>query len=288
MNLDRVNNLIKEALQKPLKEEKGCKCGCNDCNKAIVLKESKVSHLLSEELKYHIDNKIPLHETEFRIGSDAHLSLIREARKLYSRNVIDVNDSDKFIIESNLGHFGEFKGSVVPLDLPMLNEKGEEDSEKYSKHLDLYSKILKAIDEVDENLSYKELSSAVAKILKDQYGSHNIKPFIDDLQNKLDSSLKEAEYKGRDVDLNKPMRSSGPKKYKVYVKNDKGNVIQVNFGDVKGGLKSKINDPEARKAFADRHNCDQKKDKTKAGYWSCNLPRYAKLLGLGGNMNTFW
>jgi hypothetical protein len=147
------------------------------------------------------------------------LSLIREARKLYSRDLIDVNESDKFVLESNLGHFGEYKNEMVPLDLPMLNE---------------------------------------------------------------------AEYKGRDVDLNKPMRSSGPKKYKVYVKNDKGNVIQVNFGDVKGGLKSKINDPEARKAFADRHNCDQKKDKTKAGYWSCNLPRYAKLLGLGGNMNTFW
>lgn len=100
--------------------------------------------------------------------------------------------------------------------------------------------------------------------------------------------IKEAEYQGRDVELNKPKRSSGPKKYQVYVKNDKGNVIKVNFGDQKGGLTAKINDPEARRAFADRHDCKSKKDKTKAGYWSCNLPRYWKALGGGEDMNTYW
>lgn len=100
--------------------------------------------------------------------------------------------------------------------------------------------------------------------------------------------IKEAEYQGREVELNKPKRSSGPKKYQVYVKNDNGNVIKVNFGDEKGGLTAKINDPEARRAFADRHDCKSKKDKTKAGYWSCNLPRYWKALGGGEDMNTYW
>jgi hypothetical protein len=100
--------------------------------------------------------------------------------------------------------------------------------------------------------------------------------------------LNEAEYQGRDVELNKPSRSSGPKKYQVYVKNDSGNVIKVNFGDAKGGLTAKINNPDARKAFADRHDCKNKKDKTKAGYWSCNLPRYWKALGGGEDMNTYW
>jgi len=100
--------------------------------------------------------------------------------------------------------------------------------------------------------------------------------------------INEAEYQGREVELNKPKRSSGPKKYQVYVKNDKGNVIKVNFGDEKGGLTTKINNPEARKAFADRHDCKNKKDKTKAGYWSCNLPKYRKALGMGDNMNTYW
>jgi hypothetical protein len=100
--------------------------------------------------------------------------------------------------------------------------------------------------------------------------------------------IKEAEYQGRDVELGKPQRSSGPKKYQVYVKNDSGNVIKVNFGDAKGGLSAKINDPEARRAFADRHDCENKKDRTKAGYWSCNIPKYAKALGLSKGGNYYW
>lgn len=104
-------------------------------------------------------------------------------------------------------------------------------------------------------------------------------PIVDDL-------LSEAEYHGKEVQLNKPMRG-GSKKYYVYVKNDKGNVIKVSFGDT-SGLKEKISDPEARKSFAARHQCDLKKDKTKASYWSCNLPRYAKALGLSGGGNFYW
>lgn len=91
------------------------------------------------------------------------------------------------------------------------------------------------------------------------------------------------------VELNKPKRNGGPgKKYYVYVKNDKGNVIKVSFGDVKGGLTAKISDDAARKSFVARHNCDQKKDKTKAGYWACRLPYYAKDLGLSGGGKFFW
>jgi len=88
--------------------------------------------------------------------------------------------------------------------------------------------------------------------------------------------------------LNKPMRdSSGGKAYKVYVKDPKTKKIKtVRFGS--GGLRAKINDKKARNAFAKRHKCSTKKDKTKAGYWSCRLPRYAKLLGLKSNFGGFW
>jgi hypothetical protein len=88
--------------------------------------------------------------------------------------------------------------------------------------------------------------------------------------------------------LNKPMRdSSGGKAYKVYVKDPKtGNIKTIRFGS--GGLRAKINDKKARNAFAARHKCSTKKDKTKAGYWSCRLPRYAKLLGLKSNFGGFW
>jgi len=90
-------------------------------------------------------------------------------------------------------------------------------------------------------------------------------------------------------ELNKPKRSAGPSKYVVYVKNPKtGNVMKINFGDKKGGLSSKINDRDAARNFASRHNCDTKTDKTKAGYWSCRLPKYAKDLGLKGGGSYFW
>jgi len=88
--------------------------------------------------------------------------------------------------------------------------------------------------------------------------------------------------------LNKPMRdSSGGKAYKVYVKDPKtGNIKTIRFGS--GGLKAKINNKKARDAFSKRHKCPTKTDKTKASYWSCRLPRYAKLLGLKSNFSGFW
>ena len=90
-------------------------------------------------------------------------------------------------------------------------------------------------------------------------------------------------------ELNKPKRSSGKKKYVVYVKNPAtGNVKKIEFGDEKGGLTSKINDREAARSFAARHNCDTKTDKLSPGYWACRLPKYAKELGLKGGGNYFW
>ena len=83
----------------------------------------------------------------------------------------------------------------------------------------------------------------------------------------LPIALKEAEYQGREVDLNKPKRSSGPKKYKVYVNNDKGNVVKVNFGDK--NMRIKKSNPARRKSFRARHNCDNPGPRWKAKYWSC-------------------
>ena len=94
----------------------------------------------------------------------------------------------------------------------------------------------------------------------------------------------------KEPELNSPKRNSGPgKKYVVYVRNPKtGNVKRIEFGDEKGGLSSKINDKDAAKSFAARHNCDTKNDKMSPGYWSCRLPWYAKQLGLSGGGKYFW
>lgn len=98
--------------------------------------------------------------------------------------------------------------------------------------------------------------------------------------------LFEAEYQGKTVQLNKPKRG-GPKKYYVYVKNPKtGKIKRVTFGSTE--LSVKIQDPERRASFAARHKCADRKDKTKASYWSCRLPRFAKSLGLSPVSATWW
>lgn len=172
---------------------------------------------ISENMKYHVDNNIPILENIFRPYSKSFYDLIKEARELFDGGKIEISEHDKHLFETtDLGYFGEFEGQIVPLDLPIEN-----------------------IEEINE-----------------------------------------AEYKGKKVNLNKPMRSSGPKKYKVYVKNPKtGNIKVVNFGDVKGGLSAKVSDPKARKRFASRHQCHLKKDRTTPGFWSCRINRYANIFG---------
>jgi len=83
----------------------------------------------------------------------------------------------------------------------------------------------------------------------------------------------EAEYQGRKVKLGKPMQGD-TKKFKVYVKNDKGNVVKVNFGHGGSSAKGKTmkirkSNPKARKSFRARHNCDNPGPRHKARYWSC-------------------
>jgi hypothetical protein len=177
---------------------------------------------ISENVMYHLDNNMDFTKNIFRFGSESFYSLLEEVRDLYDSDIIKLYGIDEELFNNtDIGRWGLYENSRVPLDIPMLNE--------------------------------------------------------------------EATYKGKSVNLNKPMRSDGKKKYKVYVKNPKtGNVMVVNFGDVKGGLTAKINNPEARKRFAQRHDCANKRDKTKPSYWSCRLPRYANQLGLSGGGNFYW
>ena len=491
-----------------------CKCGCNTCETKIrgpLLTESKVKPLLSEGLNYHINKKIPLFETVYRIGSNKHLSLIKEARKMYSRGIIDLCEEDEDLIKTNIGEFAIYEGEVVPLDLPMINEKGAattwEDGEgnkvtlqdildmtknipqkdyptkkltklvlnwddnpeelkrieqveiskqypilimvdeagkiqwildgnhraqkalraktetipaklikpsmldaKAKKVLlgvvdegvldeaELTPKEQKIVDDILKELSESDVNTYLSKIknyakkglltlamissiasglqaqgipqndidtitqnsieliqqkdivdseseslLKDSLSKKQYKELKKEAKemgayitavrgtnrNALASqanmqakvynkqgtikvedtktfsidgkylyimfykvnSLNEAEFKGKDVKLNKPKRG-GSKAYYVYVnsgkktKDGKVKAKKVSFGS--GGLRAKIKNKDARQAFAKRHRCSEKKDRTKASYWSCNLPRYASALGLGSNMNTFW
>ena len=94
----------------------------------------------------------------------------------------------------------------------------------------------------------------------DFFEAYGVKYFNEDEQ------IDEAEYQGRKVSLGKPTRGD-VKKFKVYVKNPKGNVVKVNFGDP--NMKIRKSNPGARKSFRARHNCDNPGPRHKARYWSC-------------------
>ena len=94
-----------------------------------------------------------------------------------------------------------------------------------------------------------------------------LKSYTSELQEANCNCVYEAEYQGREVKLGKPMRGD-VKKFKVYVKNPKtGKVVKVNFGDP--NMRIKKSNPERRKSFRARHNCDNPGPRTKARYWSC-------------------
>jgi len=100
---------------------------------------------------------------------------------------------------------------------------------------------------------------------------YDIKEFCEFMK-EYKADMNEAEYQGRKVKLGKPMRGD-VKKFKVYVKNPQGNVVKVNFGHKGKGnektMKIKKSNPERRKSFRARHNCDNPGPRHKARYWSC-------------------
>lgn len=119
-------------------------------------------------------------------------------------------------------------------------------------------------------VSKKEATSLERASSQGSWFSRKIKPLKPAMR--IDESTASAgtgEYKGRSVKLEKPFRlpKGSKKKFGVYVKNDKGNIIQVKFGDP--NMEIKRDDPARRKSFMARHQCSTKKDKTTPGYWSC-------------------
>ena len=113
----------------------------------------------------------------------------------------------------------------------------------------------------------KDLKSVAKRITQKLLRKNELKKFSD--VNEWGQVVQEAEYQGREVKLNDPFRlpSGSKKKFGVYVKNEKGNVIKVTFGDP--NMEIKRDDPENRKSFRARHNCDDPGPKYKARYWSC-------------------
>ena len=199
-----LRGLIKEALEQRY-------------DKTLVLTENVE---VSDALKYHMDNNMSLTNNGFKVYSESYFDLVNEVRDLYNEGMIDLNEEDRLMIESDLGKKIKIGKKIVYLDAPYIYET-----------------------ETEEDI------------------------------------LTEANLNGKNVQLNKPHKTpGGPKKFAVYVKSKTGGVKKVTFGD--SNLKVKNANKESVKLFRDTHKCSQKKDKTTAGYWSCNVGRYAKQLGL--------
>ena len=250
-------------------------------------------------LKYHLDNGLTLHEHVYRYSSDAFVNLFAEAREALRNEDIDLNEEDKELLETtDIGEYAEYNGMKVPLDLPMVSPKYNaifeigclidemiEDENKIDEASSIdemidYELVKELVESIGGKISMNKFRKAV-KINNENFdynGFEMLKASVD--------YIPEAEYKGKKVKLNKPKRG-GSKKFYVYVKNPKtGNVKKVSFGDT--GLSVKFKKKGARASFAARHKCATKKDKTKAGYWSCNIGRYWKSLGGGSNFSGYW
>ena len=250
-------------------------------------------------LQYHIDNGLSLHENVYRYSSDAFIQLFAEARKAHSNEEIELSEEDRELLETtDIGEYGDYNGMKVPLDLPMVSTKYNplfeigayidemmEDEDLLDEGATLegminFDEIKELCDSINVPINMEQFRKAVKMNSEnlDYNGFDMIKASVD--------YIPEAEYKGKKVQLNKPKRG-GSKKFYVYVKNPKtGNVKKVSFGDT--GLSVKLKQRGARASFAARHKCAQKKDKTKAGYWSCNIGRYWKSLGGSSNFSGYW
>ena len=232
-------------------------------------------------LQYHLDNKLTLSECIYRYSSDSFIQLFAEARQAVRDGKITLNEQDLDLLENtDIGEYGMYEGEKKALDLPVIDEGTFEDDEI-------------AIYDGKDGLTY------IYKRENGYYGYNDDFDFVakdrDELEQKLNGwgyslqagSLDEGEYHGKNVPLNKPKRG-GSKKFVVYVKDPKSkNIKKVSFGGTTG-LNVKIDEPGARSSFAARHQCDKKKDKTKPGYWACNIGRYWKSLGGSRNFSGYW
>lgn len=202
-----LKKIIREALETHL-------------DKTLILKEEVQ---VSDSLKYHIENNLSLTDNIYRVYSEAYFNLVNEVRQLWESGLIQLNEEDTLMVESDLGKKVKINGEIVYLDAPFIYE-----------------------EETEQDI------------------------------------IEEAKHRGKNVKLNKPFRTpGGPKKFAVYVKTPGGRVKKVTFGDP--NLKVRNRNKGAAKSFRARHKCDQKKDRTTAGYWSCNVGRYSKQLGLSSS-----
>lgn len=196
--------------------------------------------------------------------------MLREQFSEKKEKKITISEGLKFHIENDLDLYENIFRPYSKSFFDLINEVRN-----------LYDKGLIELCEEDVEL----VTSDIGKKIMNEEGKiiYLDCPFEED---SIEESILESEYKGKKVELNKPKRG-GSKKFYVYVKNPStGKIKKIQFGDTTG-LTAKVSNPKARKSFAARHQCDKKKDKTKAGYWACRVNKYGHLWG-GKTYPGYW
>jgi hypothetical protein len=259
--------------------------------------------VISEDLKYHFDNKISISENLYRYGSPKYFKIINEAREVYKKGYGKWSEEDVEILESERGKFIIYNGERLPLDFPMVNESDNKDVLKnYAALIGYIIGLSNDAGEKKEKKTVEEMAALTElrvyyEILRDggnpntlSYAASKVKEYVEreiqkltpqqidqlekdgeNVKTKTHStfgvSLNESEYKGKKVELGKP-KTGGPKKWYVYVRNPKtGKIKKVSYGSP--DMSANWNDPKARASFAARHQCEKKKDRTTPGYWAC-------------------
>lgn len=171
--------------------------------------------------------------------------------KLTKEETENDGDSNNYMFWQNLKTIHHATGELLNMD------RGKIDNLIADGHGWAVDHISTSSDDVEE--VYHFFESIVGETeggYEDEHGS------VDNV------NLNESEYKGKNVELGKPSKGD-VKKFKVFVKNSKGNIIKINFGDP--NMEIKRDDPERRKSFRARHKCSEAKDRTTPKYWSCKM-----------------
>jgi hypothetical protein len=229
--LKRSSVVNKKASGEPFNRNNGLPLQQSQC----ISESTERNHvILSEGLKYHINNDLKLFDPVYRPGSKEFFDLLKEAKTLYRKGLYNPTDEEKEILESDICEWGVYRGKQVPLDFPMWdNEIGESFSGHFEKN--------KRENSTNDNLSH---------IQEAKYKGREVTLGAGGAQ------------------------KSGGRSHVYVRDPKTGKVKKVSFGSsAPDAMGSSDAHKKRRKSFGERHNCGKNKDKLSASYWACRATK---------------
>jgi hypothetical protein len=234
-----------------------------------MLIESNISNFIKDKLGVDLSDRIHMVTNQYELPMEFDWIISSKALNIYLNQY-----GPMYVFEGKkntyLGQPRKNKWFVVDKrdsevsELDVMKDLGIE-----MLGLSLNDLVSEYINETNKkNMNYVITESQLERLSQEIELADSFYGSVEETNFVVGDLLTEAEYKGRKVTLNKPfLTPNGPKKRSVYVKNEKGNVVKVNFGDP--NMRIKAYSPKHRKSFRARHNCDNPGPKTSAKFWSC-------------------